>query len=183
MIDIRLIRENPEIVKENIRKKFQDHRLHLVDEVIALDLENRNTKQEADDLRAKRNKTSKEIGMLMAQGKKEEAEAKKSEVAAITPRLSELEAKETTLEETITRIMMMIPNLIDDDVPLGRDENENVEINVYGVPKTPDFNIPYHTDIMESLAGIDLDSARKVAGNGFYYLTGDIARLHSASIS
>ena len=183
MIDIKFLRENPEAVKENIKKKFQDHKLPLVDEVIELDVESRKSKQEADDLRSSRNKISKEIGALMAQGKKEEAEAKKAEVAANAKRLEELEAKETELEEKIKKIMMTIPNIIDPSVPIGKDDNENVEIKKYGDPVVPDFEIPYHTEIMEKLDGIDLDSARKVAGNGFYYLMGDIARLHSAVIA
>ena len=183
MIDIKFLRENPEIVKENIRKKFQEQKLSLVDEVIALDAEVRMAQQEADDIRAKRNKISKEIGALMAQGKKEEAEAKKAEVAAGAARLSELETKETDLREKIKKDMMTIPNIIDPSVPIGRDDTENVEIQKYGDPVVPDFEIPYHTEIMERFHGIDLDSARKVAGNGFYYLMGDIARLHSAVIS
>ena len=183
MIDIKFLRENPEAVKENIKKKFQESKLPLVDEVIALDLESRKAKQEADDLRANRNKISKEIGALMAQGKKEEAEAKKAEVAAGAKRLLELEEKEKELEEKITKIMMVIPNMIDPSVPIGKDDTENVEITKYGEPVVPDFEVPYHTEIMEKFNGIDLDSARKVAGNGFYYLMGDIARLHSAVIS
>ena len=183
MIDVKFLRENPEAVKENIKKKFQDSKLPLVDEVIALDEESRKTKQEADDLRANRNKLSKEIGALMAQGKKEEAEARKAEVAAGARRLVELEEKEKELEEKVTKIMMVIPNIIDPSVPIGKDDTENVEITRYGEPVVPDFEIPYHTEIMERFNGIDLDSARKVAGNGFYYLMGDIARLHSAVIS
>ena len=183
MIDIKLLRENPEAVKENIKKKFQDSKLSLVDEVIELDKESRQTQQEADDLRASRNKISKEIGGLMKDGKKEEAEAKKAEVAAGAKRLAELEEKETELQEKITKIMMLIPNIIDPSVPIGKDDTENVEITKYGEPVVPDFEIPYHTEIMERFNGIDLDSARKVAGNGFYYLMGDIARLHSAVIS
>ena len=183
MIDIKFLRENPEAVKENIRKKFQDRKLPLVDEVIELDVESRKAKQEADDLRSNRNKISKEIGALMGQGKKEEAEAKKAEVAANAKRLEELETKEAELEEKIKKIMMTIPNIIDPSVPIGKDDSENVEIKKYGEPAVPDFEIPYHTDIMEKLEGIDLDSARKVAGNGFYYLMGDIARLHSAVIA
>ena len=183
MIDIKFLRENPEVVKENIKKKFQDNKLPLVDEVIELDAESRKTQQEADDLRANRNKISKEIGALMAQGKKEEAEAKKAEVAAGAKRLAELEEKEAELQEKITKIMMTIPNIIDSSVPIGKDDSENVEIQKYGEPVTPDFEVPYHTEIMEKINGIDLDSARKVAGNGFYYLMGDIARLHSAVIS
>ncbi len=183
MIDIKFLRENPEIVKENIRKKFQDSKLPLVDEVIGLDKEARDVQGEADNLRANRNKISKEIGALMAQGKKEEAEAKKAEVASGAKRLSELEEKESELQEKIVRIMMTIPNIIDPTVPIGKDDSENKEVTRYGDPVVPDFDIPYHTEIMEKFAGIDLDSARKVAGNGFYYLMGDIARLHSAVIS
>lgn len=183
MIDIKFLRENPETVKENIKKKFQDNKIALVDEVIALDMESRKTQQEADDLRANRNKISKEIGTLMSQGKKEEAEAKKAEVAAGAKRLAELEEVEKGLEEKIAKIMMTIPNIIDPSVPIGKDDSENVEIKKYGEAVIPDFEIPYHTEIMEKLNGIDLDSARKVAGNGFYYLMGDIARLHSAVIS
>jgi len=183
MIDIKFLRENPDAVKENIKKKFQDSKLELVDEVITLDAESRKTQQEADELRANRNKISKEIGALMAQGKKEEATAKKEEVAAGAKRLVELEEKEKELEEKITKIMMVIPNIIDPSVPIGKDDSENVEITRYGEPVVPDFEVPYHTEIMEKFNGIDLDSARKVAGNGFYYLMGDIARLHSAVIS
>ena len=183
MIDIKFLRENPEVVKENIKKKFQDEKLPMVDEVIALDAESRKTQQEADDLRAKRNKISKEIGALMAQGKREEAEAKKAEVAAGAKRLAELEVKETELQGKITSIMMVIPNIIDPSVPIGKDDSENVEVTKYGEPVVPEFEIPYHTEIMEKFNGIDLDSAGKVAGNGFYYLMGDIARLHSAVIS
>ena len=183
MIDIKFLRENPDVVKENIRRKFQDEKLPLVDEVIALDAESRKAKQEADDLRANRNKISKEIGTLMAQGKREEAEAKKAEVAASAKRLVELEEQEKELEEKVTKIMMVIPNIIDSTVPIGKDDTENVEITRYGEPVVPDFEVPYHTEIMEKFNGIDLDSARKVAGNGFYYLMGDIARLHSAVIS
>ena len=183
MIDIKFLRENPDVVKENIKKKFQDSKLPLVDEVIALDAESRRVKQEADDLRASRNKISKEIGALMAQKKKEEAEEKKAEVAAGAKRLIELEEQEKELEEKVTKIMMVIPNIIDPTVPIGKDDTENVEITRYGEPVVPDFEVPYHTEIMEKFNGIDLDSARKVAGNGFYYLMGDIARLHSAVIS
>ena len=183
MIDIKFLRENPETVKENIRKKFQDSKLELVDEVINLDAQGRKTQKEADDLRARRNKISKEIGALMAQGKKEEAEAKKAEVAAGAKMLLELEEKEKEINEKITKIMMVIPNIIDESVPIGKDDSENVEITKYGEPVVPEYEIPYHTEIMEKLNGIDLDSARKVAGNGFYYLMGDIARLHSAVIS
>ena len=183
MIDIKFLRENPEAVKVIIRKKFQDSNLPLVDEVIELDKESRKTQQEADDLRANRNKISKEIGGLMKAGKKEEAEAKKAEVAAGAKKLEELEAKEAQLQEKILKNMMVIPNIIDPTVPIGKDDTENVEITKYGEPVVPDFEIPYHTEIMEKFNGIDLDSARKVAGNGFYYLMGDIARLHSAVIS
>ena len=183
MIDIKFLRENPEIVKENIRKKFQDNKLPLVDEVIALDAESRNTKKEADDLRAQRNKHSKEIGALMGKGMKEEAEQMKALVTSQGEKLSELEAKEAELSEKVKTIMMTIPNIIDDSVPIGKDDSENVEVQRYGEPVTPDFEVPYHTDIMERFCGIDLESARKVAGNGFYYLMGDIARLHSAVIS
>ena len=183
MINIKFLRENPEAVKENIRKKFQDEKLPLVDEVIALDKESRQTQQEADDLRANRNKISKEIGALMKAGKKEEAEAKKAEVAAGAKRLEELEKKEGELQEKILKDMMVIPNIIDPSVPIGKDDSENVEVKRYGEPVVPNFEIPYHTEIMERFNGIDLDSARKVAGNGFYYLMGDIARLHSAVIA
>ncbi len=183
MIDIKFLRENPEVVKENIKKKFQDAKLPMVEEVIALDAESRKTQQEADDLRARRNKISKEIGGLMAQGKREEAEQKKAEVAAGAKRLAELEAKEAELQEKITNIMMVIPNIIDPSVPVGKDVSENVEVTKYGEPVVPDFEVPYHTEIMERFNGIDLDSAGKVAGNGFYYLMGDIARLHSAVIT
>ena len=183
MIDIKFLRENPEAVKENIRKKFQDEKLPLVDEVIALDKESRQTQQEADDLRANRNKISKEIGALMKAGKREEAEAKKAEVAAGAKRLEELEKKERELQEKILKDMMVIPNIIDPSVPIGKDDSQNVEVQRYGEPVVPDFEIPYHTEIMERFNGIDLDSARKVAGNGFYYLMGDIARLHSAVIA
>ena len=183
MLDIRFVRENPEIVKENIKKKFQDSKLPLVDEVIALDAESRNTKQEADALRAHRNKISKQIGGLFAQGKKEEAEELKALVTKESERLVELEAKEAELEEKVKKIMMIIPNIIDPSVPIGKDDSENVEVQRYGEPVVPDFEIPYHTEIMEKFNGIDLEAARKVAGNGFYYLMGDIARLHSAVIS
>jgi len=183
MLDIKLVRENPELVKQNIRNKFQDSKLSLVDEVIALDTESRAAKQEADALRAERNKISKQIGGLMAQGKREEAEALKVKVTENSDRLARLETQESELQEKIKRIMMTIPNIIDPSVPIGRDDSENVEVQRYGEPKVPDFEIPYHTEIMERLNGIDLDSARKVAGNGFYYLMGDIARLHSAVIS
>ena len=183
MLDMKFVRENPELVKENIRKKFQDSKLPLVDEVIALDEQNRAAKAEADGLRADRNKLSKQIGALMGQGKKEEAEAVKKQVADNAARLAELEQKESELEEKVKKIMMVIPNIIDPSVPIGKDDSENVEITRYGEPVVPDFEVPYHTEIMEAFDGIDLDSARKVAGNGFYYLMGDIARLHSAVIS
>ena len=183
MLDIKFLRENPDAVRENIRRKFQDGKLPLVDEVIALDAEKRRITQEANDLRSNRNKLSKQIGMLMGQGKREEAEAVKAEVAAGATRLAELEALEPVLDEKIKKIMMTIPNIIDPSVPIGKDDSENVEIQKYGEPLVPDFEVPYHTDIMERFDGIDLDSARRVAGNGFYYLMGDIARLHSAVIS
>ncbi len=183
MLDIKFLRENPDVVKENIKKKFQDRKLPLVDEVIELDAESRKTQQEADDLRASRKSLSKQIGALMAQGKKDEAEEIKAQVNANADRLAELEAKEAELGEKIKKIMMTIQNIIDPSVPIGKDYSENVEIQKYGEPVVPDFEVPYHTDIMEKLNGIDLDSARKVAGNGFYYLMGDIARLHSAVIS
>ena len=183
MIDIRFLRENPEVVKQNIRNKFQDHKLPLVDEVIELDKKAREAQQEADALRANRNKISKQIGALMAQGKKEEAEAVKAEVAANAARLSELEAAETELSGKVREIMMKIPNIIDPSVPIGKDDSENVEVERYGEPFVPDFEIPYHTDIMERFDGIDMDAARDVAGNGFYYLQGDIARVHSAVLS
>ena len=183
MLDLRFVRENPEIVKQNIRNKFQDAKLPLVDEVIELDEENRKVKKEADDLRASRNKISKQIGALMGQGKKEEAEEVKKQVTAASDHLAELEEKEKDLEERIRKIMMTIPNIIDPSVPIGKDDSENVEVQKYGDPVVPDFEIPYHTEIMEKFNGIDLDSARRVAGNGFYYLMGDIARLHSAVIA
>ncbi len=183
MLDLKFVRENPEIVKQNIKNKFQDQKLPLVDEVIQLDAERRASQQEADQLRAERNKLSKQIGALMAQGKKEEAEEVKKQVAAQAARLEELSAKETELNEKVTKIMMTLPNIIDPSVPIGKDDSENVEVTKYGDPVVPDFEIPYHTEIMERFNGIDLDSARKVAGNGFYYLMGDIARLHSAVIA
>ena len=183
MLDIKFVRENPDIVKENIKKKFQDHKLPMVDEVIELDAERRKTQQAADDLKAARNKLSKEIGKLMGQGKREESEAVKKEVAADAERLEELSQKEKELSERILKLMMTIPNIIDPSVPIGKDDSENVEVTRYGEPVVPDFDIPYHTEIMEKFNGIDLDAARKVAGNGFYYLMGDIARLHSAVIS
>ena len=183
MLDIKFVRENPDAVKENIKKKFQDSKLPLVDEIVAIDAELRAAKTEADELRANRNKASKEIGALMAQGKKDEAEAAKKRVTEFADRLAALEAKETELSEKLNKDMMVIPNIIDPTVPIGKDDSENVELERFGEPIVPDFEVPYHTDIMESLNGIDLDSARKVAGNGFYYLMGDIARLHSAVIS
>ena len=183
MIDIKFLRENPDIVKENIKKKFQDRKLELVDRVIELDVESRRAQTEANELRADRNRLSKEIGALMKQGKKDEAEATKAKVNAAAERLAELEAKENELAASIREIMLTIPNIIDDSVPVGRDDSENVEIERFGEPVVPDFEIPYHTDIMERLSGIDLDSARRVAGNGFYYLMGDIARLHSSILT
>ena len=183
MLDLKFLRENPDVVKENIRKKFQDHKIPMVDEVIELDIESRKTKQEADSLRANRKSISKQIGGLMAQGKKDEAEALKMQVTKDAEKLAELEEKETKLQEEIRKRMLVIPNIIDESVPIGKDDSENVEIKVYGEKFVPDFEIPYHTDIMEKFNGIDLDSARNVAGNGFYYLMGDIARLHSAIIS
>ena len=183
MLDIKFVRENPEIVKENIRKKFQDSKLPLVDEVIELDQENRTIKQEVEALRAQRNKLSKQIGGLMAKGEKEEAEKVKAQIAADAERVDELTVKEKDVEERIKKIMMTIPNIIDPSVPIGKDDSENVEAERFGEPVVPDFEIPYHTDIMESFDGIDLDAAREVAGNGFYYLMGDIARLHSAILS
>ena len=183
MLDLRFVRENPELVKKNIKKKFQDSKLPLVDEVIALDTENRNTVTEANNLRSERNKLSKQIGALMGQKKFEEAEAVKAQVAAQADRLKELESKETELEEKIRNIMLVIPNMIDPSVPIGPDDSHNVEVERFGEPVVPDFEIPYHTEIMESFDGIDLDSARRVAGNGFYYLLGDIARLHEAVLA
>ena len=183
MLDIKFVRENPEIVKQNIRNKFQDKILPLVDEVLELDKRNREIKQEVEALRAERNKLSKEIGGLMKQGKKEEAEEVKRQVAASADRINELSAEEAEVEEKLKTNMMVIPNIIDPSVPIGKDDSENVEIERFGEPVVPDFEIPYHTEIMESFNGIDLDSARKVAGNGFYYLMGDIARLHSAVIA
>ncbi len=183
MLDLKFVRENPDLVKQNIKNKFQDEKLPLVDEVIRLDAERRAAQQEADQLRAGRNKLSKQIGALMGQGKKEEAEEVKKQVAADAARLEELSAKEKELDEKVTKIMMTIPNIIDPSVPIGKNDSENVEVQKYGEPAVPDFEIPYHTEIMERFNGIDLDSARKVAGNGFYYLMGDIARLHSAVIS
>ena len=183
MLELKFVRENPEVVKKNIQNKFQDSKLPLVDEVISLDIENRKTKTEADELRASRNKISKQIGALMGQGKKEEAEEIKKQVTAQSERLAQLEEKESELDKKITDIMMVLPNIIDPTVPIGKDDSENVELEIFGDPVVPEFEIPYHTDIIEKLNGIDLDSARKVAGNGFYYLMGNIARLHSAIIS
>jgi len=188
MIDIRFLRENPEIVKQNIRNKFQDHKLPLVDEVIALDAENRKAQQEANDLRASRNALSKQVGMLMGQAKKDpsklaEAEAAKAQVKANADRLAELEEKEAELSEKIRSIMMVIPNIIDPSVPIGPDDSANVELERFGEPVTPDFDIPYHTEIMEKFNGIDMDAAGRVSGNGFYYLMGDIARLHEAVLA
>ena len=183
MLDIKFLRENPDVVKQNIKNKFQDRKLPLVDEVIELDKENREIKQEVQALRADRNKLSKQIGALMGQGKKEEAEEVKKQVTASADRIEELSEREKVVEEKIKEIMMTIPNIIDPSVPIGKDDSENVELERFGEPVVPDFEVPYHTDIMESFDGIDLDSARKVAGNGFYYLMGDIARLHSAVIS
>ena len=183
MLDIKFLRENPDIVKQNIKNKFQDSKLPMVDEVIELDAKKRDCQQEADSLRANRNKISKQIGALMAQGKKKEAEEVKKEVAASAARLSELEEQEKELDEKILKIMMVIPNIIDPSVPIGKDDSENVEVTKYGEPVVPNFEIPYHTDIMERFDGIDLEAAGRVAGNGFYYLMGDIARLHSAVIS
>ena len=183
MLDLKFVRENPDLVKKNIKNKFQDEKLPLVDEVIQLDAERRAAQQEADKLRGERNKLSKQIGALMGQGKKDEAEEAKKQVAPDASRLEELSVKEKELDEKVTKIMMTIPNIIDSSVPIGKDDSENVEVQKYGEPAVPDFEIPYHTEIMERFNGIDLDSARKVAGNGFYYLMGDIARLHSAVIS
>lgn len=183
MLDIKFVRENPEIVKENIKKKFQDKKLPLVDEVIELDDEHRKVVARADELRANRNKISKQIGALMAQGKRDEAEEVKKQVTAQAQELDELAKRETELGAEVTKRMMMIPNIIDDSVPIGKDDSENVEVERFGEPLVPDFEIPYHTDIMETFDGIDMEAAGRVAGNGFYYLMGDIARLHSAVIS
>lgn len=183
MLDIKFVRENSEVVKENMRKKFQDEKIPLVGEVLKEDKELRQAQQHADDLRSKRKKISKEIGIMMSQGKKEEAEAIKAQISEIAEELDALEEREEKLRESVKNKMMQIPNIIDDSVPIGKDDSENVELEKYGEPVVPDFEIPYHTEIMERLSGIDLDSARKVAGNGFYYLMGDIARLHSAIIS
>lgn len=183
MLDMKFVRENPDIVKENIKKKFQDYKLPLVNEVLMEDKELRQTQQHADDLRANRKKISKEIGKLMGQGKKEEAEEIKQQMAEIAHELTALEEKEIKLRESVTEKMMQIPNIIDDSVPIGKDDSENVELEKFGEPVVPDFEIPYHTEIMERLSGIDLDAARRVAGNGFYYLIGDVARLHSAILN
>ena len=183
MLDIKFVRENPETVRENIRKKFQDAKLPLVDEAIALDKRNREIKVEVEALRAERNKASKQIGALMGQGKKEEAEEVKKRIAAEGAKIDELSAEEKEVEDKLLAVMMRIPNIIDPSVPIGKDDSENVEVTRYGEPLVPDFEIPYHTDILERLHGIDLDSARRVAGNGFYYLTGDIAQLHSAVLA
>ena len=183
MLDMKFVRENPDIVKQNIKNKFQEDKLPLVDEVIELDAKRRAAQQEADDLKAKKNQISKQIGALMAQGKKEEAEEVKKEVAANAERLKEIDALEAELSEKVTKIMMVLPNIIDPSVPIGKDDSENVEVTKYGEPVVPDFEVPYHTEIMERFDGIDIDAAGRVAGNGFYYLMGDIARLHSAVIS
>jgi len=183
MLDIDFLRENPDVVKENIKKKFQDEKLPLVDEVIELDTQRRLIQQEADAIRANRNKISKEIGALMAQGKKEEAEAKKAEVAANKERLAELEAMEPEIQAKVTNIMMVIPNIIDESVPVGKDDSENVEIQKYGEPVVPDFEIPHHADILDSISGIDKEAAGRTSGEGFYYLMGDAARIHSAMLS
>ena len=183
MLDIKFVRENPELVRENMKKKFQDHKLHLVDEVIEEDQALRHTQQKADELRSQRKSISKEIGKLMGQGKKDEAAEVKKQVAAIAKELESLSTKENELRDSVTKKMMQIPNMIDPSVPIGKDDSENVELERFGEPVVPDFEIPYHTEIMERLSGIDLDSARKVAGNGFYYLMGDIARLHSAILN
>ncbi|WP_163193031.1 serine--tRNA ligase [Clostridium thermarum] len=183
MLDLKFVRENPDIVKQNIRNKFQDHKLGLVDEVIALDIQHRNVKQEAENLRAERNKISKQIGALMGQGKRAEAEELKAKVNSNSEHLAQLEIQESELTKKINDIMLTIPNIIDPSVPIGKDDSENVELERFGEPLVPDFEVPYHTEIMEKLSGIDLDSARRVAGSGFYYLMGNIARLHSAVIS
>ena len=183
MLDIKFLRENPDVVKENIKKKFQDAKLPLVDEVIALDAESRKNKARADELRAERNRLSKQIGGLMAKGQREEAEEVKKQVAEMAAELAACEAKEPEFAEKIRKIMLVIPNIIDESVPVGKDDSENVEVERFGEPVTPDFPIPYHTDIMERFNGIDLDAARRVAGNGFYYLMGDIARIHSSVIA
>ena len=183
MLDIKFVRTNPDIVKQNIKNKFQDEKLPLVDEVLELDARNRAIKQEVETLRAEKNKISKQIGGLMAQGKKEEAEELKRQIAENADRVEELSIEEKEVEEKLKKDMMTIPNIIDPSVPIGKDDTENVEVERFGEPVVPDFEIPYHTDIMERFSGIDMESARKVAGNGFYYLMGDIARLHSAVIA
>lgn len=183
MLDIKFLRENPDLVKQNIKNKFQDNKLQLVDEVVELDKRNRDIKKEVEALRAERNRISKMIGGLMKEGKKEEAEEVKKKVTANAETVERLSNEEREVEEKIKTIMMTIPNIIDPTVPIGKDDTENVEVRKYGEPVVPDFEIPYHAEIMESFSGLDLDSARKVAGNGFYYLMGDIARLHSAVIS
>jgi len=183
MIDIKLLRENPELVRENIKKKFQDHKLVLVDEILDLDSQNRKIKSEGDELRASRNSLSSKIGTLMSQGQKDEANAIKTQVSEINNKLKEIEVLEEKLASDIKEKMMRIPNIIDSSVPLGKDDSENVEVKKYGEPVVPSYEIPYHTEIMEKLSGLDLDSARRVAGNGFYYLIGDMARLHSAILS
>ena len=183
MLDLKFLRENPEIVKQNMKNKFQDQKLKLVDEVIELDTESRKIQTEADTLRANRNSVSKQIGAFMAQGKKEEAEELKKKVTQDADRLAELQIKESELQEEVKKRMLVIPNIIDPSVPIGKDDNENVEVERFGEPVVPSFEIPYHTEIMEKLNGLDLDSARKVAGNGFYYLMGNIARLQSAILS
>ena len=183
MLDIKLIRTNPDLVKENIKKKFQDHKLVLVDEVIDLDQKYRAARTRCDELRNQRNVISKQIGGFMAKGLKDEAEKAKAEVAAMAKELADLEVKETEYEAEIKKRMLVIPNIIDDSVPIGKDDSENVEVERYGEPVVPDFEVPYHVDIMEKFSGIDLDSARRTSGNGFYYLSGDIARLHSAILS
>ena len=183
MIDIKFLRENPDVVRQNIRNKFQEHKLPLVDEAIEYDKRNREIKQEVEALRAEKNKLSKQIGALMKEGKKDEAQAIKDEIAKNADRVDTLSAEEKEVEEKLKKVMMSIPNIIDPSVPIGKDDSENVEIEKFGEPLVPDFEVPYHTDIIESFDGIDLDAARKVAGNGFYYLMGDIARLHSAVIA
>ena len=183
MLDIKLIRTNPELVKENIKKKFQDEKLVLVDEVLELDAQFRASKARGDELRQQRNAVSKEIGKLMGQGKKEEAEETKKKVSAIAGELEEMERREAEMTEEIRKRMLVIPNIIDDSVPIGKDDSENVEVKKFGEPVVPEFEVPYHTDIMEKFSGIDLDSARKTSGNGFYYLMGDMARLHSGILS
>ena len=183
MLDIKFLRENPDVVRENMKKKFQEVKIGLVDEVMALDQENRDIKKEVETLRAERNKASKQIGALMGQGKKEEAEEVKKTIAAEGAKIDELSLREKEVEDKIKEIMMTIPNIIDASVPIGKDDSENVEVERFGEPLVPDFEIPYHSEIMETFEGIDLDSARKVAGNGFSYLMGDIARIHSSVIS